>query len=208
MNGTSNKITTRDGCHLDRAVVVSPDIIKPTMSHDHWRLITDPSGQEKSIRGTEHFAIPEDRLVIGDGRPLGKGGFGQVKMATLLPAKRSSGVRARTVAVKILEADDWDVPPVRVEYVSFRVLNAVLPLIFLPKQRVAREVLVWSACKHEHILEFVGYSFSNDGATAYLVSPFLRNGNIKQYLSKKDVGPLQRLKFVSWILIRVRYTSY
>ncbi|KAG8912996.1 Ephrin type-A receptor 2 [Tulasnella sp. 408] len=128
MNGTSKTITTPDGCILDPAVV------------------------ERSIQGTEHFTTPEDRLDLGGAKSLGKGGFGQVKAATLLPAAGSSGAPI-TVAVKILKADDWNVPPERVAY-------------------------------------FIGYSRGKDDKKAYLVSPFIKNGNIQHFLSKNNLNVL------------------
>ncbi|KIO24079.1 hypothetical protein M407DRAFT_213411 [Tulasnella calospora MUT 4182] len=158
----SKTITTQDGCVLDQAVV------------------------DEKFEAFAPFFIPEDRLIFGGAKSLGKGGFGLVKTATLSPVGGSSDVPI-TVAVKILKADDWNVPPLRVAY------------------RVAREMVVWSACKHEHILKFVGYSLSSDGAKAYLVSPLIKNGNIQHYLSKNDVGLQQRLEFVRDTLKGLQY---
>ncbi|KAG8917582.1 hypothetical protein FRC01_002357 [Tulasnella sp. 417] len=143
----SKRIAARDGVVLDQAVV-------------EW--ITKAHVQEGKLEAFAPFFIPEDRLSFGGAKSLGKGGFGLVKTATLSPVDDSCGVPI-TVAVKILKADDWDVPPLRVLY------------------RVAREMLVWSACTHEHILKFVGYSFSDDGAKAYLISPFARSKDSNSY---------------------------
>ncbi|KAG8897582.1 hypothetical protein FRC01_011278, partial [Tulasnella sp. 417] len=148
----SKKITTRDGVVLDQAVV------------------------EGKLEAFAHFKIAEDRVAFVGDEPLGQGGFGIVKTATLSPVDNSCG-EPITVAVKILKADDWNVPPLRVLY------------------RVAREMLVWSACHHENILKFIGYSCSDDGTKAYLISPFIKHGNIKHYLSTNKVSPQQRFEF-------------
>lgn len=66
-------------------------------------------------------------------------------------------------------------------------------------------MLVWSACDHEHIIKFIGYSRSKDETKAYLVSPFIKNGNIQHYLSHNVVSLQQRLEFVRYVAVDVEY---
>lgn len=64
-------------------------------------------------------------------------------------------------------------------------------------------MLVWSACNHDHILKFVGHSFTEDRKKAYLVSPFMKNGNIQHYLSKHEISLPQRLEFVGCVTVQI-----
>ncbi|KAG8954016.1 hypothetical protein FRC04_001000 [Tulasnella sp. 424] len=162
MESPTQTVITQDGVVLDQAVV------------------------DEKLESFAPFFIPESRLLFGRAKSLGQGGFGLVKKATLLPAEGPPAALT-TVAVKILKADDWNVPPVRVAY------------------RVAREMLVWSACSHDHILKFIGHSLTEDRTIAYLVSPFMKNGNIQHYLSKRKINLPQRLEFVRDTLRGLEY---
>ncbi|KIO18620.1 hypothetical protein M407DRAFT_83697 [Tulasnella calospora MUT 4182] len=73
------------------------------------------------------------------------------------------------------------------------------------KQRLTREMIAWSACHHENILPFVGYFLSQDLETSYLVSPFIRNGNVKDYLTSKQAKPEERLELVRDTLKGLHY---
>ncbi|KIO17969.1 hypothetical protein M407DRAFT_84447, partial [Tulasnella calospora MUT 4182] len=58
-------------------------------------------------------------------------------------------------------------------------------------KRLAREMKVWAPCIHPNILEFTGYYLSKDYKVAYLVCPYMKNGNIKSYLAR-EAPPLRR----------------
>ncbi|KIO24172.1 hypothetical protein M407DRAFT_53886, partial [Tulasnella calospora MUT 4182] len=61
-----------------------------------------------------------------------------------------------------------------------------------------RELRVWSRVKHPNVLEFIGYYLNPQMTTARLISPFMTNGNIDEYLAKAP-GPVTdklRLKLV------------
>lgn len=120
------------------------------------------------------FYIPKKRIGI-QSRRLGAGGFGEVKLATLAPDSRLSNGAPTTVAVKVLEADGNSIIPLRLAY------------------RLAREMIVWASCQHENILGFIGYFLPEDFALAYLVSPYMRNGNVRVYLEKNRVNTEDRL---------------
>ncbi|KAG8960869.1 hypothetical protein FRC05_006539 [Tulasnella sp. 425] len=110
-----------------------------------------------------------NRLDIRE-KALGRGGYGVIKLAELVSDDRSTGGSV-TVAVKVLQTDDSSALPLRVAY------------------RLTREMIAWSACHHENILPFIGYFLSRDVETAYLVPPFVRNGNVKDYLANKQAKP-------------------
>lgn len=73
-------------------------------------------------------------------------------------------------------------------YLSFSILT---------NKRLAREMTVWSSLRHGNILEFVGYHLSEDFLVAYLVSPYVKNGNVKDYLRKTQTTLEERLEVVS-----------
>ncbi|KAG8897655.1 hypothetical protein FRC01_011237, partial [Tulasnella sp. 417] len=77
--------------------------------------ITKAHVQEGKLEAFAPFFVAEDRVAFVGDEPLGQGGFGIVKTATLSPVDNSFGAPI-TVAVKILKADDWNVPPLRVLY--------------------------------------------------------------------------------------------
>lgn len=120
------------------------------------------------------FHIPKERIEIQP-RRLGAGGFGEVKLATFVPNRTSSSKLPSTVAVKILEADRNSIIPLRLAY------------------RLAREMIVWASCQHENILGFIGYFLSEDFSMSYLISPYMRNGNVRVFLEKNRVGTEDRL---------------
>ncbi|KAG9045901.1 hypothetical protein FS837_005459 [Tulasnella sp. UAMH 9824] len=129
-----------------------------------------------ALRPLAQYFIPKNRLHIRE-KALGRGGYGVVKLAELVSDDKSTGGSV-TVAVKVLQTDDSAALPLRVAY------------------RLTREMIAWSACHHENILPFVGYFLSQDLETAYLVSPFIRNGNVKDYLTSKQAKPEERLELI------------
>lgn len=57
-------------------------------------------------------------------------------------------------------------------------------------------MVAWSSCHHENILPFIGYFLSQNLETAYLVSPYVRNGNVKDYLANRQAKVEERLELV------------
>ncbi|KAG8909380.1 hypothetical protein FRC01_006980, partial [Tulasnella sp. 417] len=141
-----------------------------SLNYDALRRVFDQSA---------HFYITKDRLVIGN-ECLGQGGFGAVFPGKLKPVVKGStpGPESewKDVAVKKLRPNAIDLEPERQAF------------------RLAREMLVWSSCKHENILEFVGYHLSDDFEIAYLISPYMKNGSAEAYLAKVNATTEERFK--------------
>ncbi|KIO16077.1 hypothetical protein M407DRAFT_48960, partial [Tulasnella calospora MUT 4182] len=55
-------------------------------------------------------------------------------------------------------------------------------------------MMVWSQLDHENILPFIGYYVGDNYDPAYLISPYMRNGNLKDYLKNSNLDPGERLK--------------
>ncbi|KAG8894299.1 hypothetical protein FRC00_009164, partial [Tulasnella sp. 408] len=91
MADAGTTIITDDGVRLDRTVL--DNALKPL---------------------AQHF-IPKERLHIRE-KPLGRGGYGVVKLAELISDDQSTGGSVM-VAVKVLHTDDETALPLRVAYV-------------------------------------------------------------------------------------------
>lgn len=63
-------------------------------------------------------------------------------------------------------------------------------------------MIVWSQCKHENILLFTGYHLGDGYDPAYLISPYMKNGNLKEYVKANSLSPEERLKFVRRMVFR------
>ncbi|KIO19687.1 hypothetical protein M407DRAFT_47089, partial [Tulasnella calospora MUT 4182] len=55
---------------------------------------------------------------------------------------------------------------------------------------------VWSSLRHENILKFTGYYIERDFKTAYLLSPYMLNGNAQTYLATKQSTMDERLSLL------------
>lgn len=68
-------------------------------------------------------------------------------------------------------------------------------------QRLARELKIWAQARHPNILELIGFHLSENYETAQLISPFMRHGNVSQYIAR--VGPEvgTRIEFVGCPLV-------
>ncbi|KIO18932.1 hypothetical protein M407DRAFT_51364, partial [Tulasnella calospora MUT 4182] len=64
---------------------------------------------------------------------------------------------------------------------------------------------VWAACSHENILKFIGYCTENDFMTVYLFSPYMRNGNAKTYLEKRQSTMEERFLLIRDTLMGLDY---
>ncbi|KAG8899887.1 hypothetical protein FRC01_010336, partial [Tulasnella sp. 417] len=87
-------------------------------------------------------------------KPKFTGGFSDVSQAKL---------GNRVVAVKALRATNTNGP----DEIRMR-------------KRLAREIYVWAALDHPHVLEFLGFAFEN--STPCLISPWCENGTLPDYL--------------------------
>ncbi|KAG8955085.1 hypothetical protein FRC04_009542 [Tulasnella sp. 424] len=126
-----------------------------------------------------HFLIPSSRLTIMDSSEIGCGRYGEVLLATL----DGSSQTPILVAVKELRA------------VGTRGVRKRMAL------RLARELKIWAKANHPHVLQLVGYYLSDNYEIAQLISPFMTNGNVSQYLENLEVGVHKRLDIVSLSLV-------
>ncbi|KAG9016034.1 hypothetical protein FRB90_003758 [Tulasnella sp. 427] len=72
---------------------------------------------------------------------------------------------------------------------------------------LARELRVWARLEHRNILELIGYHLNAQMTTALIVSPFMVNGNIIEYLEKAGNGTSdhQRLNLLIDVLNGLDY---
>ncbi|KAG9028162.1 hypothetical protein FS837_003968, partial [Tulasnella sp. UAMH 9824] len=120
---------------------------------------------------------------------LGAGGFGVVYLATL----DKSSEHPRKVAVKQLRIVQAIRGTPRIAFVGITII------------RLARELKVWAKVKHPNILELIGYYISENYIDAQLVSEYMVNGNVMQYIKRGHVGADTRLKFVRDIATGLKY---
>lgn len=138
-----------------------------------------PEALEEVLQSLSDYFIPLRRMKIRQ-TILGEGGFGTVKLADMWSTSWIKyGGTPTTVAVKELQTDKIKLAHGRTAF------------------RLAREMKVWASCKHENILEFRGYHLSKDFKRAYLVSPYMKNGNVRDYLAREAPLLNRRMLLVS-----------
>ncbi|KDQ55514.1 hypothetical protein JAAARDRAFT_60004 [Jaapia argillacea MUCL 33604] len=57
------------------------------------------------------------------------------------------------------------------------------------KQAVLAETMIWRSLKHEYILPLIGVDKSRFGGTVYMVSPWMKHGDINNFVSTHDPTP-------------------
>lgn len=150
--------------------------------------------------------IPKERFVL-ERRELGKGTLGRVIVATLKLDVAGSETSAKTAA-KRLQADEVNVEPSALASVSpptrglLFTKRAFQPHDRNPKQWLDREARVWPSCSHENILKFTGYHIEDDLKTAYLFSPYMRNGDAQVHLAITRSTVEQRFEVVGALHLR------
>ncbi|KAG8926262.1 hypothetical protein FRC00_003063 [Tulasnella sp. 408] len=70
---------------------------------------------------------------------------------------------------------------------------------------LTRELKVWAKVKHSNVLELVGYYLSAHYDCAQLVSPYMENGNITEYIKRTQADIETRLGFVRGITSGMEY---
>jgi serine/threonine protein kinase len=99
------------------------------------------------------------------------------------------------VAVKVLKGHH-DLSKCKVQLFYLR--STVPRLTFSAfHQQLLRELSVWSAVQHEHIIPFLGVTFDFDRPyTPCLVCPYYRHGDTTSYV--KEQPNVNKLALVSW----------
>ncbi|KDQ13650.1 hypothetical protein BOTBODRAFT_84575, partial [Botryobasidium botryosum FD-172 SS1] len=69
------------------------------------------------------------------------------------------------------------------------------------KKKLDREVRVWKNLRHPHILQFIGLGIL--GSTTYMLSPWMDNGNVLEYLSKNTSE--DRLRLLLHVALGIQY---
>ncbi|KAG8962358.1 Ras GTPase [Tulasnella sp. 425] len=129
-----------------------------------------------------HLLILPSKLTILDSSEVGCGRYGEVLLATL------GGSQGPTyVAVKELRT------------VGTRGVRHRLAL------RLARELKIWARANHPNTLRLIGYYLSDNYEIARFISPFMRNGNVSQYLEREQVGASKRLDIIQDITLGMNY---
>lgn len=53
-----------------------------------------------------------------------------------------------------------------------------------PLQVIAKELYIWSRLEHRHILPIIGFTFGGDEKFPSLITDWMENGTIIEYLNK------------------------
>ncbi|KAG8899645.1 hypothetical protein FRC00_001160, partial [Tulasnella sp. 408] len=114
---------------------------------------------------------------IIDGSEVGFGGYGEVYLATLDGAS--------TVAVKQLRI---------IQTKDVRIRAAM---------RLARELRIWAKANHPNVLKLIGYHLSEKYDCAQLISPYMENGNIVEYMKRTQASIEVRLSFLTYVKLNV-----
>ncbi|KAG9016040.1 hypothetical protein FRB90_003764 [Tulasnella sp. 427] len=133
---------------------------------------------EDVLNDLRHLALSHESIQFDESLPCTAGGYGDVFKATL---RASNNEPDRLVAVKELRRAGDPISRTRLAI------------------HLARELRVWARLKHRNILELIGYHLNAQMTTALIVSPFMVNGNIIEYLEKAGhrTSDHERLKLVS-----------
>ncbi|KIO30782.1 hypothetical protein M407DRAFT_20107 [Tulasnella calospora MUT 4182] len=106
---------------------------------------------------------------------IGFGGFGEVYLAMLDGSLKVAVKQLRIIQTKGIRA---------------RVA-----------MRLARELKIWAKAKHPNVLKLVGYHLSENYDCAQLLSPYMQNGNIAEYMKRTEASMEARLGFVRGITL-------
>ncbi|KAG9040565.1 hypothetical protein FS837_000453 [Tulasnella sp. UAMH 9824] len=142
---------------------------------------------QSTLKQLAYLRIESSRLTIENDSEVGNGGFGDVYIATLDGSSR--------VAVKQLRIIRATGTQVRV---AMYLTVSSLPLT--SRQRLARELQTWSKAQHPNVLKLVGFYLSKNYDCAQLVSPYLPNGNITEYIKRKKPSTDARLGFANVLI--------
>ncbi|KIO33047.1 hypothetical protein M407DRAFT_17928 [Tulasnella calospora MUT 4182] len=147
----------------------------------------NPAVLHEALQSQSDYFISKHRIKVRE-TTLGVGGFATGRLGHLWSGSWMWFLETpATVAVKELRTAALKGEELRIAF------------------RLAREMKVWASCKHENVLEFWGYHLSKDFRQAYLISPYMKNGNITEYLAQKAPPLKRRLELVRDTARGLRY---
>lgn len=138
---------------------------------------------QSTLDDLSHFAVQPSDLTFEDEPEIGAGGYGEVFLATL--------VRSSTAPVKVA-----------VKQLRMVQAKAIRRRVAL---RLARELKVWASANHPNILKLVGFHLSENLGSAQLISPYMSNGSVKDYINKSQPAVDTRLQFARGITSGIHY---
>ncbi|KAG8894545.1 hypothetical protein FRB99_001193, partial [Tulasnella sp. 403] len=135
------------------------------------------------LQPLEKYRIKPSRLVFPQERSMiGSGGYGTVHQAFIRQKVWGNG---DVIAVKKLKAAGG----------RDKCLRMAIGLI--------REMAVWARMSHENVIPLIGFYLSERLDQAWLISPYMENGNISDYLIKVQPSEQRRRELVRFPSVRI-----
>lgn len=129
---------------------------------------------ESVLESLSHLIIEEESLDVTTSSRCTSGAYSDVYQATLV----RRGFEPRTVAIKELRTFGDDLDRIRVAI------------------RLAREIKIWSQLSHPNVLEFLGYHLNQRMTTAWLISPYITDGNLSQFIRNISLDSPLRIRLI------------
>lgn len=73
-------------------------------------------------------------------------------------------------------------------------------------QRLVRELAIWAKLQDPHILPLLGFHLGNDYENAILVSEYMPNGDLKDYIEEENPVWMERLSLV-WVPFCIQFEN-
>ncbi|KAG9026774.1 hypothetical protein FS837_004512 [Tulasnella sp. UAMH 9824] len=134
----------------------------------------DFTALESCLQALEHLFIDMHRLNFDAGYEEKRGGYGDVRVATL----DSESPASKLVAAKTIRLRARHKEPHRLAF------------------RLARELKVWAGLQHPHVLSLLGYYLDKDYKLAVLISDYITHGDLMEYLEQEKPSLDLRLHIV------------
>ncbi|KAG8924844.1 hypothetical protein FRC01_010981 [Tulasnella sp. 417] len=134
----------------------------------------DLTALESCLQALEHLFIEMQRLNFETRYEEKRGGYGDVRVATL----DSGSSTPKLVAVKTIRLKVRDKEAHRLAF------------------RLARELKVWAGLQHPHVLPLLGYYLDKDYKDAVLISEYITNGDLMEYIETEKPSLDLRLHIV------------
>ncbi|KAG8951994.1 hypothetical protein FRC04_005327 [Tulasnella sp. 424] len=129
---------------------------------------------ESVLESLSHLRIEEESLDVTMSSRCTSGAYSDVYQAILV----RPGCAPRTVAVKELRSFGDNLDRIRVAI------------------RLAREIKIWAQLSHPNVLQFLGYHLNQRMSTAWLISPYIENGNLSQFIKNINLDSPLRIKLI------------